>query len=96
MRSWLLVTSAYHMPRAMGLFAKAGFSVRAYPVDYRSLGGGRDWRLNPDPARGLRLFDLAVHEWIGLVAYRLERTDRRLVSPAVSAPRHSTLGAPRR
>jgi len=68
---WLLVTSAYHMPRAMGLFAKAGFSVRAFPVDYRSLGGGRDWRLNHDPARGLRLIDLAVHEWIGLLAYRL-------------------------
>jgi uncharacterized SAM-binding protein YcdF (DUF218 family) len=68
---WLVVTSAYHMPRAMGLFAKAGFSVRAFPVDYRSLGGARDWRLNRDPSRGLRLFDLAVHEWIGLVAYRV-------------------------
>ncbi len=68
--TWLLVTSAYHMPRAMGLFVKAGFSARAYPVDYRSLGGGRDWRLNLEPARGLRLFDLAVHEWIGLIAYR--------------------------
>jgi uncharacterized SAM-binding protein YcdF (DUF218 family) len=70
-QTWLLVTSAYHMPRAMGLFAKAGFSVRAYPVDYRSLGGARDWRLNLDPSRGLRLFDLAVHEWIGLIAYRV-------------------------
>jgi len=69
--TWLVVTSAYHMPRAMGLFAKAGFSVRAYPVDYRSLGGGRDWRFNFEPARGLRLVDLAVHEWIGLIAYRL-------------------------
>jgi uncharacterized SAM-binding protein YcdF (DUF218 family) len=68
---WLLVTSAYHMPRAMGLFAKAGFSLRADPVDYRTLGGARDWRLNLDPSRGLRLFDLAVHEWIGLIAYRV-------------------------
>ena len=94
--SWLLVTSAYHMPRAMGLFAKAGFSVRAYPVDYRSLGGGRDWRLNHDPARGLRLFDLAVHEWIGLIAYRLSgRIDDWFPRP-MNAPRHSTLGAPRR
>lgn len=69
-QTWLLVTSAYHMPRAVGLFRKAGFSVRADPVDYRSLGGVRDWRLNIDPVRGLRLFDLAVHEWIGLLAYR--------------------------
>jgi uncharacterized SAM-binding protein YcdF (DUF218 family) len=70
-QTWLVVTSAYHMPRAMGLFAKAGFSLRADPVDYRTLGGARDWRLNLDPSRGLRLFDLAVHEWIGLIAYRL-------------------------
>ncbi len=69
-QTWLIVTSAYHMPRAMGLFVKAGFTARAYPVDYRSLGGGRDWRMNLEPARGLRLFDLAIHEWIGLLAYR--------------------------
>jgi uncharacterized SAM-binding protein YcdF (DUF218 family) len=69
-QTWLIVTSAYHMPRAMGLFVKAGFAARAYPVDYRSLGGGRDWRMNLEPARGLRLFDLAIHEWIGLLAYR--------------------------
>jgi len=69
-QTWLLVTSAYHMPRAMGLFRKAGFSALANPVDYRSLGGDGDWRLNLDPVRGLRLFDLAVHEWIGLTAYR--------------------------
>lgn len=67
---WLVVTSAYHMPRAMALFRKAGFSARAFPVDYRTLGDARDWRLNLDPSRGLRLFDLAVHEWIGLIAYR--------------------------
>ena len=67
---WLVVTSAYHMPRAMALFAKAGFSARAYPVDYRTLGDARDWRLNLDPVGGLSLFDLAVHEWIGLFAYR--------------------------
>jgi len=36
---WLLVTSAYHMPRSVGLFRKAGFPVEAYPVDWRV--GGR-------------------------------------------------------
>jgi uncharacterized SAM-binding protein YcdF (DUF218 family) len=68
---WLLVTSAYHMPRSMGLFRKAGFDVVAYPVDYRSHGGAGDWRLNREPSRDLRLFDVAVHEWAGLIAYRL-------------------------
>ena len=37
---WLLVTSAFHMPRSVGLFRKAGFSVEAYPVDWRV--GGRE------------------------------------------------------
>ncbi|MBV8662939.1 MAG: YdcF family protein, partial [Hyphomicrobiales bacterium] len=64
---WLVVTSAYHMPRSMGLFRKAGFAAVAYPVDYQSLGGWRDWRLIADPVRGLRVVDLAVHEWIGLL-----------------------------
>jgi len=32
---WLLVTSAFHMPRSIGLFRKAGFAVEPYPVDWR-------------------------------------------------------------
>src|SRR4029077_15074082 len=36
---WLLVTSAFHMPRAIGVFRKAGFAVEAYPVDWRTRGG---------------------------------------------------------
>ncbi len=35
---WLLVTSAWHMPRAMGVFRKAGFPVEPWPVDYRTAG----------------------------------------------------------
>ncbi len=35
---WLLVTSAYHLPRAVGVFRKAGFAVEAYPVDWRTRG----------------------------------------------------------
>lgn len=66
---WLLVTSAYHMPRSMGLFRKAGFNVVAYPVDYRSPGGAGGWRLSNEAWRGLRLLDVALHEWVGLVAY---------------------------
>jgi uncharacterized SAM-binding protein YcdF (DUF218 family) len=70
-QSWFIVTSAFHMPRAMGLFRKAGFAAIADPVDYRTVDGRDDWRLNVNLPHGLVLFDLAVHEWIGLVAYRL-------------------------
>jgi uncharacterized SAM-binding protein YcdF (DUF218 family) len=70
---WLLVTSAAHMPRAIGAFRKAGFPVEAYPVDW--LGGrGPSWRwLLPSlsfPA-GWGAFDAAAKEWIGLGAYWL-------------------------
>ena len=68
---WLLVTSAWHMPRAVGCFRKAGFAVTAYPVDYRT-GGPRDaYRLFTFASDGLTEFDIGVKEWIGLVAYRL-------------------------
>jgi uncharacterized SAM-binding protein YcdF (DUF218 family) len=68
-QTWLIVTSAYHMPRAMGLFRKAGFAAIADPVDYRTTDGRGDWRLNVNLPHGLALFDLAAHEWIGLAAY---------------------------
>jgi uncharacterized SAM-binding protein YcdF (DUF218 family) len=66
---WLLVTSAYHMPRSVGLFRKAGFAVEPYPVDWR-VGGGADLRnIEIVSADGLANVDIGVHEWIGLVAY---------------------------
>jgi uncharacterized SAM-binding protein YcdF (DUF218 family) len=81
-QTWWLVTSAWHMPRSMGLFEKAGFSVRADPVDYRSFGDARDYLPDREPSRGLRLFELAVHEWIGLAAYHLAgKTDAWFPGP---------------
>jgi len=65
---WLLVTSAAHMPRAMGLFHAAGFAVEAYPVGYMT-GGWRDVRAlwsSSLATRFIRL-DFAAHEWEGLI-----------------------------
>ena len=67
---WLLVTSAYHMPRSVGLFRAAGFDVLPYPVDYRSTGTARDFAPTSEVSAGLRRLDMAVREWIGLLAYR--------------------------
>ena len=66
---WLLVTSAYHLPRAVGIFRKAGFPVEAYPVDWRTRGPGDAWRPFPTLGEGLRRTDTAMREWIGLAAY---------------------------
>lgn len=64
---WLLVTSAAHMPRAVGCFRHVGWSVLAYPVDYRT---GEETLLDFALAEHLRLVDLAAKEWVGLIAYR--------------------------
>ena len=64
---WLLVTSAYHMPRSVGAFRRAGFAVEAYPVDWRS--GADDGSSFSSLSAGLARTDTALREWVGLVAY---------------------------
>jgi uncharacterized SAM-binding protein YcdF (DUF218 family) len=66
---WLLVTSAYHMPRSVGAFRKAGFAVEPYPVDWRT-GGPRDlMKFSIYAIDGLGRVETAMREWIGLSAY---------------------------
>ena len=80
---WLLVTSAWHMPRAMGCFRRAGFAVEPWPVDYRTSGRYALW-LNDRPADGLREFDAAAREYVGLLMYYLRgRTDALVPGPAM-------------
>jgi len=66
---WLLVTSAFHMPRSIGTFRKAGFAVEAYPVDWRVEDAGHLLFSIRTLAIGLGDTDLAMHEWAGLLAY---------------------------
>lgn len=67
--TWLLVTSASHMPRSVGVFRKAGWHILPYPVGYMS----RDRLHGYSLSLGSRMaiLDWAAHEWIGLAAYRL-------------------------
>ena len=67
---WLLVTSAMHMPRAVGVFRNAGFDVDAYPVDYRTTSAQDLWTFLPGALMGgIGTMDRAVHEWSGLFVY---------------------------
>lgn len=68
---WLLVTSAFHMPRSIGIFRREGFAVEAYPVDWRTRGAADLLRPFDRLSEGLRRSDIAMREWAGLVAYRL-------------------------
>jgi uncharacterized SAM-binding protein YcdF (DUF218 family) len=66
---WLLVTTAWHMPRSMATFIKAGWNVTAYPVDFQT-GQTSDW-LDFNLVGGASSWETALHELVGLLAYRL-------------------------
>ncbi|MEQ8308781.1 MAG: YdcF family protein [Hoeflea sp.] len=74
----LLVTSAFHMPRSLGVFCAAGWTdLAARPVDYRS--GNVTARLGWSFGSNLEDLNVAVREWIGLIAYRATGRTRTLL-----------------
>lgn len=65
----LLVTSALHMPRSVGCFAKIGRQVVPWPVDYQRSGwGGSAWLPKPG---SLNRSDAAIHEYLGWLSYKI-------------------------
>lgn len=68
-RPWLLLTSAWHMPRSMGVFQAQGWNVTAYPVDFRSA-STTPWTAY-SLLEGMTLWQLALHEYMGIASYRL-------------------------
>lgn len=64
---WLLVTSAWHMPRSVPEFESVGCQVTPYPVDFRT-GAATAWT-EYSLARSLLLWQTALHEWLGLWVY---------------------------
>lgn len=68
-QTWLLVTSAFHMPRSVGLFRKAGFGVIPWPADYLA-SGAEGVRLKPDQSpENIAVSSIALREWTGLLGY---------------------------
>jgi uncharacterized SAM-binding protein YcdF (DUF218 family) len=67
-QEWLLVTSAYHMPRAVGVFRRANWNVIPYPVDQRTT-GRYEFSFSLRPSERLYLAALATEEWLSLLAY---------------------------
>ena len=77
------MTSAYHMPRSVGLFRKAGFAVEPYPVDWRTGGGADLLSFAKFALDGLERTDAAAREWMGLAAYWASgKIDELLPGPA--------------
>lgn len=69
----LLLTSAWHMPRASACFRKAGLSIDNYPIDYFSETGRHwaEWAFLPDP-QGFAKWEALIKECIGIIAYRIK------------------------
>jgi len=68
--TWVLVTSAFHMPRAVRSFEAAGWTgLVAWPVDYRTSRfiDGIGW----DLTRNLQVLNTAIREQVGQLAHGL-------------------------
>lgn len=78
---WVLITSAYHMPRSVALFQKAGFNIIPFPVDYHTTGEYEPWfflglQLNLDG------WAASSREWLGMVMnYIMGRSEEIFPSP---------------
>jgi uncharacterized SAM-binding protein YcdF (DUF218 family) len=68
---WLLVTSAWHMPRSVPEFEAVGCQVTPYPVDFRT--GDATALTEYSLASSLKLWQIALHEWLGLWVYGVTR-----------------------
>lgn len=77
-QQWLLVTSAAHMPRAVGVFRQQQWSVLPWPVDFNAAEVG----YRPRFAANLNLFVEACREWLGLFVYRLTSKTKALLPGA--------------
>ena len=69
--TWVLVTSALHMPRAMGVARRLGWTMLPWPSDYESATsyGRQPWGF---ASRRLATMTYALHEWVGLLIYAVE------------------------
>lgn len=68
--TWILITSAFHMPRSVGVFRKVGWDVIPFPVDYY-LEDDSGLKLSFNLVGGISFLSRAIHEWLGLLVYWL-------------------------
>lgn len=85
---WLLVTSAFHMPRSYGLFRKQGWKVIPYPVNYLTPGKNpikKFWHSAYRRTNALA-WAVATKEWAGMVNHYLEGRSEHLFTSLITAP----------
>ncbi len=75
--NWILVTSAIHLPRSVGVFRQAGWKVIPWPINYLT-GGDTQWANEDVLIQRLYYFSRTLHELVGLAYYRLRGWSRDL------------------
>ncbi len=79
--TWIVITSAWHMPRTMGIFARAHWAVIPYPVDHWTR-PGHLLRAELNLAGHLSKLKTGIKEWIGLLVYYITgKTDSIFPGP---------------
>ena len=68
--NWVLITTAWHMPRSVGIFCKIKWPVIPYPVDHQTRKGDL-FRINFSLLNNMYALKTSIKEWIGLIAYSL-------------------------
>ena len=78
---WLLVTSANHMPRSVGVFRRLGWPVQPWPVAFKTP-SKRGYAILAPLYSHIQIAELAFHEWLGLLVYYLTgRSDTLFPAP---------------
>ncbi|MFY0600737.1 MAG: YdcF family protein [Cyclobacteriaceae bacterium] len=69
-RKILLITSAFHIPRATDCFTKEGIDVVAFPVDFRAADGKFNLGMFVPTADSLSIWKILFSEWVGILVYK--------------------------
>lgn len=78
--TWVLITTAFHMPRSVGIFCQQQWPVVPYPVDHKTV-PSKLFKMRFNPLGHLNQLVMGTHEWLGLIAYRvMAKTDQLLPS----------------
>ena len=67
---WVLITSAWHMPRSVGIFRKLNWQVIPYPVDFKTT-GKFEMKINLPRFSTIGSISKVAYEWTGLFYYWL-------------------------
>ena len=68
--NWILISTAWHMPRSVGIFCKINWPMIPYPVDHQT-SKGHLFRIEFGLLNNLVTLRTAIKEWLGLLAYRI-------------------------